>query len=166
MSLITDLADAITRQEGRTQNNNPGNIWDNMPVRIWPSLPIDSRGFVIYPTPEAGRVALENDLAIKINRGMTLESLLGMYAPASDPRNDTAAYIRNVSAWTGLPADVPLNTFGGFSPGSDGTLDVASILDEISPFGGSGPEEAGVVDWGLLAVLGVGLLAIWWMASD
>lgn len=114
MSLISDLAAAITRQEGRTQNNNPGNIWDGGPTRIWPSLPTDSRGFVIYPTLGDGQAALEHDLSIKVARGMDLSSLITMYAPPS--QNDTAAYIANVSTWTGLPKNVPLNTLNDTGP--------------------------------------------------
>ncbi len=121
MSIVTDLADAIDRQEGPDQNNNPGNIWDGLDPahgktkRIWPELPIDGRGFVIYPTPSAGRAALEHDLSIKIGRGMDLRALLTQYAPPS--QNDTETYIRNVSTWTGIPTDVPLNQLNQFPAG-------------------------------------------------
>ncbi len=115
MSLIPDLADAITRQEGRVLNNNPGNIWDNMPTRIWPNLPIDSRGFVIYPTMEEGRAAMENQLAIKIARGETLSTLIGAWDSGDSPAT-RATYIRNVSSWTGRPPDVPLNSLSDTGP--------------------------------------------------
>ena len=116
MSLISDLADAITRQEGAgasVRYNNPGNLMDPN-NRIWPEYPKAPSGEVIFPDPLTGRAALENDLSIKVNRGMTLASLLTMYAPPS--QNDTATYIRNVSSWTGLPVDVPLNTFSDTGP--------------------------------------------------
>lgn len=119
MSLISALADAITRQEGSTQNNNPGNIWDGIapgkPNRIWPNLPIDYRGFVIYPTLADGRAAMENQLAIKIGRGETLSQLINEW-DSSDSAATRALYVSNVSQWTGLPTDIPLNQIGDASP--------------------------------------------------
>ena len=116
------------RQEGNAtgtrsdRNNNPGNIWDGLAPgkarRIWPHLPIDSAGYVIYPSKASGRAALEKDLSIKVNRGMTLASLISQYAPPGPPEgqqvglpaNNTAAYIRNVSTWLGIPTDRDLRT--------------------------------------------------------
>ncbi|TAJ99768.1 hypothetical protein EPO44_10225 [bacterium] len=106
----------MQRQEGffpgsrSYRNNNPGNIWDGLAEgkarRIWPDIPVDSEGFLIFPTYEAGRAAFERQLSIKVNRGLSLEGLLAEWAPASE--NDTAAYVRNVSGWLSIPADVPL----------------------------------------------------------
>lgn len=125
-NFISALADAITRQEGfhpgtrAWRNNNPGNIWDGVgggkTSRIWPSLPIDDRGFVIYPSVEAGRAALERDLALKVNRGMSLTSLLNMYAPPIE--NNTAAYIANVSTWLGINPSQDLRQVAGNWGGS------------------------------------------------
>jgi len=175
MSLITDLANAIDRQEGPDKNNNPGNIWDGVnagkPKRIWPNLPIDSRGFVIYPTPQAGRAALENDLAIKVNRGMTLTSLLNMYAPPIE--NDTATYIRNVSAWTGIPPNVPLNALGD-SPGnpippSQGQeLAWGGLEPSFDPYSYDGAVvvESSTVNWEALVLVGLVGLGIWLVFGD
>jgi hypothetical protein len=119
MSLISDLAAAITRQEGFAPGtaayryNNPGNLMDPG-NRIWPEYPKAPSGEVIFPDLSTGQAALENDLGIKVNRGMTLTGLLSMYAPPS--QNDTAAYIANVSSWTGLPTNVPLNTLDANGP--------------------------------------------------
>lgn len=137
--LIQDLANAITRQEGSTQNNNPGNLWDGNKA-IWPSLPHDSRGFVVFPSMDAGRAALEHDLSLKVGRGMTLTSLLNMYAPSN--QNDTATYIANVSSWLKIPVDVPLNTLDqGQEP----------------PSGDSVAANPGPVDGSFLADLGLSL---------
>ena len=118
MDIVKDLADAIQRMEGYKPgtrawgNNNPGNIWDGLAEgkkkRIWPNIPIDDKGFLKYADYATGRAALEKDLALKISRGMTLTSLINMYAPPVE--NDTLRYIKLVSTWTGLPIDVPLNT--------------------------------------------------------
>lgn len=169
MSVITSLADAITRQEGgNPSNNNPGNLMD--PNRkIWPQYPHASNGAVIFPSAAAGRAALENDLSIKVNRGMTLSSLLNMYAPPSE--NDTPRYIANVSSWTGFPADVPLNQLDSFQPSAgDG-----SQLAVTGPFpddqGALTPEvmEAGILGFDVTPEMLVGLLlagALLWFYFD
>jgi hypothetical protein len=54
-------------------------------------------------------------------------------------------------------------------PPSDGsgTLDVASIVDSINPFSGSGGDtESGVIDWGLLVTLGVVGFVAWLAFRD
>lgn len=102
--LAVKIADAIQKMEGwfkgsrSYRNNNPGNIWDGTTStkkkRIWPNIPIDKQGFLIYPDYETGRKALEKDITIKINRGMSLESLFYMYAPPNE--NNTENYIKFV----------------------------------------------------------------------
>lgn len=119
MSLVRSIADGIEVVEGfwpgsrAWRNNNPGNIWDGMPNRIWPGLPVDSEGFVIFPSYEAGRAELERQVSIKINRGLTLRQLLSEWAPGSDPRNNPSIYTASVAAMTGLNPDVPLFSLGG-----------------------------------------------------
>ncbi len=107
---IERLADCIIRQEGPTQNNNPGNLWDDFDpprkcARIWPHIPIDERGLLIFPSPGAGRAALIHDLRVKISaHKYSLAEAIEVYAPRADARNDTDAYIRNVAHWMGIPA--------------------------------------------------------------
>jgi hypothetical protein len=179
MSIVTDLADAIDRQEGPDQNNNPGNIWDGLDPangktrRIWPELPIDGRGFVIYPSRAAGRAALEHDLSIKIGRGMDLRALLTQYAPPS--QNDTETYIRNVSTWTGIPTDVPLNRLDQFQPSAGGEV-VAYNPPPDDPFSDVfGPQDPSTVQAGVLPgaispamVLGllIGGLILYFLVED
>jgi len=108
-TFIERLADCIDRQEGKDQNNNPGNLWDGItsgkPHRIWPDIPIDHRGMMIFPTPEAGRAALLRDLRIKMNRHeFTLRQAIEMYAPPNE--NNTEVYIANVAHWMGIPKEV------------------------------------------------------------
>ena len=115
-TIIDAIADAISRMEGYKpgtrawRNNNPGNIWDGLTPtkkkRIWPSQPIDEKGFIIYPTPEAGRQALERQLTIKITRGETLTRLISDWAPPHE--NNTAAYINFVAGKTGLDPNIPI----------------------------------------------------------
>ncbi len=174
MSVIESIAQAIIRQEGNAtgtrahRNNNPGNIWDGVgagkSVRIWPNLPTDDKGFVIYPNRETGYQALLNDIRIKVNRGMTLEQLITMYAPPNE--NNTAAYIANVARWTGLPTGHPLNQLpAAAAPADDPPAAPATLPAAVAiPLSGSiipGVDDVVVIG----AVLGVALLA-WWAWRD
>lgn len=102
--LVNLLFEAIKKIEGWSpksrsfRNNNPGNLWDGLTLtkkkRIWPVLPIDKQGFLIYPTYELGKRALEKDIHIKIDAGKSLESFFYMYAPPNE--NNTEQYIKSV----------------------------------------------------------------------
>jgi hypothetical protein len=164
MSLITDLAAAMVRQEGSSsygtagqRYNNPGNLMDPKHA-IWPQYPTAPSGEVIFPDQATGESALENDLRIKIARGMTLTSLITMYAPPS--QNDTAAYIANVSSWTGLPTNVPLNTIGDTTAPA---IDPNAVLADL---GLDSSLQAGSIDWGMVGIVGLGLLAAWYFFSE
>lgn len=105
---ISAIANAIDRMEGPgAPRNNPGNL------RSWGSNPVQG-GFAVFPTLEAGRAALERQIELNINRGLTLEEFFAGkpgvyagYAPSAD-RNNPELYARNVSQWTGIPLGVPL----------------------------------------------------------
>ena len=144
-NFIQSFADAITRQEGyfpgstAYNNNNPGNIWDGLAPgktqRIWPSLPIDARGFVIYPTPEAGRAALEKDLTIKMNSGLSLDQAISMYAPPAG--NDTGTYQTHVASWLGVDGSQSLRSLaaswsGSAAPAAVPSSPVDSSVDPLS----------------------------------
>lgn len=151
MGLIQDLADAITRQEGYApgtrawRNNNPGNLREPT-GKLYPNLPRDEQGFIIFPDPESGRLALERDLAVKINRGWDLRRLITAWAPPSE--NATGAYIDNVSSWLGIPADVSLMSLNSTS--DDGAAAAEWILS---------PDPADWRPWaiGALAIAAVAL---------
>jgi hypothetical protein len=64
------------------------------------------RAWAGWPTREQSVDGVRRQVRLDISRGMTLAQLITKYAPASE--NHTAAYIANVAAWTGLPADKPL----------------------------------------------------------
>lgn len=123
MAILSALAQAIARFEGyfvsgsrAARNNNPGNLRD-LSGRLYPGYPRDSGGFIVFPTAAAGWHALEKDLSIKASRGWSISQIISAWAPASD-NNDTAGYIRYVSARVGLPADVPVLAAGGAAGGS------------------------------------------------
>jgi hypothetical protein len=80
-----------TPGKGERPYNNPGNL----------RKPGDATGFMQYPTLEAGRVALEQDLIAKGKRGpTTIAKFLQGYSPSTE--NDTSALISNMSKRLGL----------------------------------------------------------------
>lgn len=100
-----DLLSAMARQEGfgqagalGTRNKNPGNI---QPGGVEES----------FATIADGYTAMRNLLA-KSYAGLTLAQAITKWAPPRDKNgniiNDTAAYIANVSKWTGIGRDTVL----------------------------------------------------------
>ena len=80
------------------RNNNPGNLrFANQRG----STGKDATGFAIFPTPEAGMVALEKQIRLDMGRGDTLQKFINDYAPAAD-KNNPRKYIQFVSEQTGI----------------------------------------------------------------
>jgi hypothetical protein len=83
------------------RNNNPGNLrFANQRG----STGKDENGFAIFPTREAGLVALEKQIRLDIGRGDTLQKFISEYAPAAD-KNDPIKYTNFVSKATGIRPD-------------------------------------------------------------
>ena len=96
---MSKLALAIATQEGfftggslPQRNNNPGDLRHG-PGEVHP----DNQPNVVgaFDTPEDGWAALERQLSLDGERGMTVQDLIYSYAPPSDD-NDTEAYINFV----------------------------------------------------------------------
>lgn len=169
--LIDSLKYAIARMEGYLDaagnvigrgrsgvNNNPGNlrdVWLTNQNRwwIWPSLPHDDQGFPRFPTPEAGWAALERDLQLKINKGMSLDQLISAWAPPHE--NDTAGYLANVAAWTGIPTGVQLRSVNVIGPPGGGASGEDVVFADTQP----SRQVTGVI------LAGVGLLALYVIAD-
>lgn len=105
------LWQAIARQEGfyvdgtrANRNNNPGNLEYGSFAISQGATGSDGR-FAIFPDADAGFTALKNLLA-NFYHGLTLRQAISKYAPASE--NDTNAYVNNVSQWTGIAPDSPI----------------------------------------------------------
>jgi hypothetical protein len=173
------IAAAITVQEGNgpgtlaTRNNNPGNL-----IFVGqPGATQGAGGFAAFSTPAAGQQALVNQITLDAVRGTdatgqpttTISQLISSWAPASDPRNNTPAYIASVGIQTGYDVDAPLSTLG--APDSGGTV-VASSYSlpsdssgvDLSTSTGDDSSDSAVVDASLLsspvglAFAGAGLL--------
>ena len=157
-SLVSQLAAAITRQEAANPAyNNPGNL------RAGPGqVGTSPNGIAIFPDMATGEAALENQVQLNINRGLTLEEFFAGkpgvyagYAPAADA-NQPNIYTANVSQWTGIPADVPLNTLGSGGASSDlSAIDLSAVADSFSNLDSSTWVWAGVALLGAVVLFRV-----------
>lgn len=109
------LADAIARQENTPSSwNNPGAL-TAAPSRYCQTGKIN--GIVQFCTSQDGWDALNNQLGIYSSEGLTLGQMLNIYAPAPGPNNtnpllvgnNPSVYTANVSGWTGIDPNTPLN---------------------------------------------------------
>lgn len=115
------IADAITKQEGfypgsvAYRNNNPGNMVYAGQAGAYPG---GAGGFAKFTDAAAGRAAIISQLRLDAARGLTLGQEIEKWAPRSDRRNNTDAYIANVAARTGLSpstrlSDIQMTVRGG-----------------------------------------------------
>lgn len=180
MSLIDSISQAIATMEGfykagsiSQRQNNPGDL------RSWGSYPVVN-GYVQFPDAATGWAALNQQVQLNINRGLTLEEffggkpgIYGGYAPAADS-NQPSVYAQFVGTQAGIPVDVPLNQIGGgisgpLPPVYQDTSTDPPAFDLMSLFGdpsNADHSESGVVDWGSLLVLGVVGLVLYMAFSD
>lgn len=84
------------------RNNNPGNLnYAGQPGATKESGP--GGRFAVFPTMEAGKNALRDQLLRYQTRGLdTIEKIINKYAPGSE--NDTGAYIKHMERATGRGA--------------------------------------------------------------
>lgn len=163
---VLNIANAIYRQEGAVQNNNPGNL---KYAGQTGATGADYRGLAIFSTLDAGQQAAQSQIALDINRGTcasgaalsTLTDLISCWSTT-----DRAAYTANVSTWTGIAPDASLQTLdgggggtinGAASPSTDG-LSIANLFDWGND---TADASAGTVsDSTVLVVAGAALLLI------
>jgi len=161
--LVTLLAAAIKRMEGWVpgsvsyRNNNPGNLRP-LPGG-WPGqVGVDSGGYAVFDSVASGEAALDRQIQLNINRGLTLEEFFagkpGVYAgfaPAAD-RNQPNVYAANVASWPGIDPSVPLASLVG--SGAADTYQAggqASDTGETPPSDESPGDELNPVIVGLVA---------------
>jgi hypothetical protein len=107
------LACAIATQEGffspgttPVVRNNPGDIrYAGQKGAAPPAHPNDIATFQTLPL---GVTALFRQLWLQVATGQTVRQIIASWAPAGVDGNDNTAYLKNVLAWTGLPADTPV----------------------------------------------------------
>ena len=175
----TSLAQAIFRQEGTVDAsgnwvasslgyrlNNPGNL--NYAGQPGASPSGQGNGSEAqFSSMDAGIAATNAQLALDASRGLTIQDEFTKWATGNN-----AAYIADVSAWTGYDPSTPISTVlaGGDSTlsapaGSDSgssPLDTSSGSDSFDLSDGS---VAGM-STGLMVALGIaGIAALWAIAS-
>ena len=112
-----NFLEAVARKEGflkqgtRPQrNNNPGDIeWGRFAQAHGATHAEQPAGrFAVFPTAAAGFAAMHDLFEAAGYRGLTVAGAIARWAPPTE--NDTARYIAEVCAWTGLHPDTPLAT--------------------------------------------------------
>lgn len=194
-AVVDSVAGAIQSQEGyypgsrSYRNNNPGNLI----YAGQPGASRDADGFAVFSSYAAGDSALKNQITLDATRGTdaagrsinTLSDLISSWAPSSDPRNNTPAYISSVVSQTGYAADAPLSSLGtpdysitvylpagdgpgGLSssssaPGSAGALPVDYAYDPVGGGTATGFDPGGAVD---LSAVGLpSSVPLWWIGA-
>jgi len=155
-SPVTTIANTIQQVEGyypgtlAYRNNNPGNLIYVGQAGATPG----AGGFAAFPTYDDGYNALLKQIQNYANRGLTIQQMMDIYAPASQPGNDPTLYANKLAASLGVTTDTTLADAlaGG---GSGGGPDTSGELD-LSVFGD--PSTADPVMLGV-AALALGLLA-------
>jgi hypothetical protein len=165
--LVASLASAIGRFEGflvpgsvAQRNNNPGNL------RSGPGQTgTDANGYAIFPDVATGQAALQNQIQLNIDRGLSLQQFFAGepgvyagYAPASDKNNPTQ-YANTVAGWLGIDPSVPLQSLDAGAAAA--ASDLAAVAD-------SATSEDGTAGLSTMAVVALALVAVgvvWWAAS-
>jgi hypothetical protein len=175
MALIDTLAQAIAQFEGfNTQgtiaqrNNNPGNL------RASPySIGTDSNGYSIFPDAQTGWNALYYQLSLYSGRGLTLDQMINIYAPASD-NNNPSNYLNFVtgklgvgpstsvsalydSSQSGNSTDVPSGSTDGSTDQSGFTM--LDFLSSWLPSGADGSNIGFGIGMGLLGIAALVILS-------
>jgi hypothetical protein len=88
----------------------------------------------------------------------------GNVGPTKTPNTIAQNFITYVENYQGGAPAVPGSVASPELPVFE--QDYTPVWDDPTTTGDNGVSEAGSVNWGIVAVLGLGLLAIWWMTSD
>lgn len=116
LGTMQQVVGTITTTEGaRSSLNNPGNLIYVGQAGASPSqytfVGTDGRTYSLaqFSTPDAGAAALQNQIQIDANKGMTIQDFANSYAPAGSGNNPTA-YAQYIANATGLSVTDPLSS--------------------------------------------------------
>lgn len=160
---VQTIAGVIQQQEGyypgtpAYQNNNPGNLIYAGQAGATPG----AGGFARFATYDDGMNALQNQLQLYASRGLTIQGMMNVYAPAAQAGNNPTLYAANIAGALGVSPDTKLlDLAGGGSADSSPSPDVytGSGVVSLDSLAGVDPVlvGAGAVAGGLLlyALLG------------
>lgn len=143
------------------QNNNPGNLIYVGQAGATPG----AGGFAAFPSYDAGYQALLNQIQNYANRGLTIDQMMAIYAPAGQGSNNPSSYAQTIANNLGVSTDTPVSAaISGSSADLDNTLanmdaflpSADSISADLSSaFSGDTSDPALIVGGVLLAALGI-----------
>ena len=121
---IQSVANTIQTIEGyypgslAYRNNNPGNL-----EYAGQAGATQSGRWAVFSSYDQGYNALENQIQIDANRGLTIQQFINKYAPAKDG-NDPTSYAAQIAAAEGLSVNDPLSMAisGSSSASSDSAI--------------------------------------------
>jgi len=148
---VEAIAAAIQQQEGyypgslAYKNNNPGNL-----IYVGQYGAVSGEGgFAKFPTYQDGLQALYNQIQLYASRGLTIQGMMDIYAPAGHGTNDPNLYALNVATAVESSPDTLLTDIGQTYP--------SNFPENISP--GAGQINPGMLAGVILAGL-VGILVL------
>ena len=134
-SQVSTIAGTIQKVEGyypgsvAYRNNNPGNL---VYVGQAGALGADANGFAIFPDYATGLRALNDQIQLYAARGLSIQGMMQIYAPASDG-NDPNSYAAQVAGALGVdPSTSLLSLSLPLGAPAFPSLDFSSSLDSVS----------------------------------
>ena len=147
--------------------NNPGNLKYAGQAGAVPSSIAGPDGipFAQFSSYDAGKAALERQIALDASRGLSISAFAKKYAPAEDA-NNPVSYAAHLASARGLSVDAPLSfaadagdsalTGGSFLGGSS-WVPLSDLFPQSS--GNGGGVDPALIAAGVV-ILGLGILAV------
>ena len=147
MALIDQLAQAIANMEGfnvsgsvAQRNNNPGNLTAS------PYATGNVNGYSVFPDAATGWEALNYQLQLYAGRGLTLEEMINIYAPASNGSamtagNDPNNYLNYVTSQLGVGPSTSISALYD----TNTVPDTTTVSTDVSTGNSTDPSQAGFV---------------------
>lgn len=129
------------------QNNNPGNLV----YAGQPGATPGAGGFARFASYQDGLNALNDQIQLYAGRGLTIQQMMNIYAPASDGNNPNA-YAGQIANTLGVSADTSLADLAGGA----GILPAPGFADVIDVVGLPQADPA----WALVAAAAAGLVLL------
>jgi hypothetical protein len=139
-------------------NNNPGNLIYVGQAGATPG----AGGFAAFPSYDAGYQALQNQIQNYANRGLTIDQMMAIYAPAGQGSNNPSSYAATIANNLGVSTDTPLSAaIAGASPPSGSSFldSLSSDFTDLTDSSASGTIDPMLL-WGGVLLAALGLYAV------